>query len=275
MLKNILDLTSEEVAYYAHSMPFWITGFFQENRRKVLVNGSPKSGTTWVFKLITSLPRYRGVGNFHGDKTRYNSVCPGEVVHGHDRYTSELAQILAANGIRVVLLLRDPRDQLISRVFHIRRDSNHPWHTRLQAVELDEAIMACIEGCEGLPGARSMIELTESWLDHGSDFLLVRYEKLLSDPKGELRRTLDFLGIEISMALLDDIVVRSQFERMASGKKFWKATRKPGQEDPNSHFRKGVVGDWKNYLTEDHIRRFKEVAGDQLIELEYEKNLDW
>jgi hypothetical protein len=228
-----------------------------------------------MFKLITSLPRYQGIGNFHGDKARYNMVRPGEVVHGHDWYTPELAQILSANGIRVVLLLRDPRDQLISRVFHVRRDLNHPWHTRLEAVDLDEALMACIEGREGLAGARAMIELTESWLDQRSDFLLVRYEKLLGDPQGEFRRCLDYLGIEISTALLDDIVARSQFERMASGKRFWKATRKPGQADPNSHFRKGVVGDWKNYLSEDHIKRFKEVAGDQLIELEYEKNLDW
>ena len=42
-----------------------------------------------------------------------------------------------------------------------------------------------------------------------------------------------------------------------------------------SHFRKGIAGDWKNYFTKDVCEWVKEVAGDTLIDMGYEKNLDW
>jgi hypothetical protein len=59
------------------------------------------------------------------------------------------------------------------------------------------------------------------------------------------------------------------------GKRIWQSQRRPGQEDAKSHFRKGIVGDWRNYLKPEHIQRFKELCGQQLIELGYEQNLDW
>ena len=40
-------------------------------------------------------------------------------------------------------------------------------------------------------------------------------------------------------------------------------------------FRSGKTGEWKNYFTEEHTRIFKDVAGDLLIRLGYEKNRDW
>jgi hypothetical protein len=94
-------------------------------KQKVLVNGSPKTGTTWMLKLVNSIPGSHGLGNFRGEIDRNRTIGPGDVVHGHDWYTPELAQILIENGIKVVLMMRDPRDQLISRVFHIRRDETH------------------------------------------------------------------------------------------------------------------------------------------------------
>jgi hypothetical protein len=40
-------------------------------------------------------------------------------------------------------------------------------------------------------------------------------------------------------------------------------------------FRQGSIGSWRNSFGEEHKRAFKEVAGQLLIDLGYEKNLDW
>lgn len=40
-------------------------------------------------------------------------------------------------------------------------------------------------------------------------------------------------------------------------------------------FRKGIVGDWKNYFSNDHIKLFKSVAQESLEVLNYEKNSNW
>jgi hypothetical protein len=40
-------------------------------------------------------------------------------------------------------------------------------------------------------------------------------------------------------------------------------------------FRKGIIGDWRNYFTSEHKQAFKNVAGQLLIDLGYEPNFDW
>ena len=40
-------------------------------------------------------------------------------------------------------------------------------------------------------------------------------------------------------------------------------------------FRLGKTGGWKEYFTEEHKKLFKDVAGDLLVRLGYEKNDDW
>ena len=275
MMKRLIDLSSEEIIYSAKSFQYLFLNSGSIKKQKVLVNGSPKTGTTWMLKLVNSIPGYHGLGNFHGEIERYKIIEPGEVVHGHDWYTADLAQIMKDKDIRVVHMIRDPRDQLISRVFHIRRDETHIWHEQLKKSSLDEAIELCIEGREGLPGARTMVELTQSWFKSEIEVIVVRYEKLISDPEIEFRSVLEYLETDLPDDLVTAIIERNQFERLSAGRKFWNKTRRRGQADPKSHFRKGIVGDWQNYLNEAHKAQFKEVAGDKLIELGYENGLNW
>jgi hypothetical protein len=104
---------------------------------------------------------------------------------------------------------------------------------------------------------------------------VVRYENLIDDPYIELPRVLEYLEINLPDGLITTIIERNQFERLSMGRKFWNKARRRGQADPGSHYRKGIVGDWKNYLNEAHKAQFKEAAGDKLIELGYEGDLKW
>lgn len=275
MLGRLIHVAGEEIKYNLIYLRQQMAGANYE-RAKVLVNGSPKSGTTWMLKMIASLPGYEIVGNFDGDTQRYHSVEPGHVVHGHDWYTPELNDILARNGIKVILMVRDPRDQLVSRMFHVKRSPKHRWHERIQNMSLDEALMVCIEGREGLPGTRTMINLAQSWLHQETAVLCVKYEELLADSVGYFSQALRYIGVTKNVNALSEVIVaRNRFERLSMGRRIWQNGRKPGEENAQSHFRKGITGDWKNYMKPAHIEKFKEVAGQQLIELGYEKDFNW
>jgi hypothetical protein len=265
----------DETENLIYSGQYWLTSRSKNEPRKVLVNGSPKSGTTWMLKLVTSIPGYQMIGNFDGDIERYKDVQPGQVVHGHDQFGERIAQLLSRGGIKTVLMVRDPRDQLISRVYHIRRDEKHAWHNEFKNLSIEQGINLCIEGRDGLPGTRTLIGLTQSWLVDASDKAAIRYERLLADPLTQFQMVLDYLEIDLSAGFIDSIIRRNQFERLAGGRKFWRDGRKQGQADPSSHYRKGIAGDWRNYLNESQVKKFKQVAGDQLIELGYEHDLDW
>lgn len=275
MLGRLITVAGEEFkynwVYYRHQLSASDT-----QKAKVLVNGSPKTGTTWMYKMIASLPGYLHVGNFNGNLDAYNTVIPGYVVHGHDVYSDKLKGILDQNGIRTILMIRDPRDQLVSRMFHVKRSTNHPWHGRIQDLSLDDLLMLCIEGRDDFPGTDSMTNLTLGWLNENSGALAVRYEELLANPVMHFTKVLRHIGISKNVESLANVIVeRNRFERMSMGKRIWENGRKPGEENNNSHFRKGIVGDWKNHLKPAHVARLKEVAGQQLIDLGYEKDNDW
>ena len=67
---------------------------------------------------------------------------------------------------------------------------------------------------------------------------------------------------------LERTLAKFSFRRLAGG-------RARGSEDTNSHYRKGVPGDWANHFAPAHKTYFKERYGDLLIKLDYEDNYDW
>ena len=111
-----------------------------QGKRKciILVNGAPRSGTTWTVSMVAAVPGYRKIGNFQHNLQGYETVNPGDVIHGHDHYTEPLKDALKLHRVGFILTMRDPRDQVVSRLFHIRRTPNHAWQTHLQNMSNDE-----------------------------------------------------------------------------------------------------------------------------------------
>ncbi|MBK8050880.1 MAG: sulfotransferase domain-containing protein [Anaerolineales bacterium] len=70
------------------------------------------------------------------------------------------------------------------------------------------------------------------------------------------------------MPLLQRIIACNAFEHHASG-------RQAGEEDVHHHYRKGVVGDWRNYFTPQVTAAFRARYGALLIQLGYEKDNNW
>jgi hypothetical protein len=276
MFRQLLQLAAEDLRYHVACLGHrWREGRGLQ-RPAVLVNGSPKTGTTWVRHMIASLPGYRYVGNLGGEIGAYRELEPGAVAHGHDPYNETLETILKETGLKTVLMMRDPRDQLISRLFHIKRSPGHKWHARIKRMSIEEGLMACMRGGAGLPSMATMIRFTQHWLDSGACFHLVRYEDLLADPHARLQEIMHFLGVATDVdALTAAIVARNRFERLTLGRKIWKTARSPGEGDASSHFRKGIKGDWRNYMKEEHVDFFKANAGETLIAWGYEPGMDW
>lgn len=93
------------------------------------------------------------------------------------------------------------------------------------------------------------------------------YESLLADGAPVAESLFRFLGLRHDPALIADLLERSSFRFYAG--------RERGQEDRKRFYRKGIAGDWKNHFTAEDRALFKDLAGDLLIRLGYEQNLDW
>jgi hypothetical protein len=109
-------------------------------------------------------------------------------------------------------------------------------------------------------------EILRSWwraAQSDDSILVMRYEDLTQGKTtAAWAKLLAHCDIPVPEGVMEKLVHRYQFKNMSGG-------RRPGQEDKSEKYRKGVVGDWKNYFDDRLERRFYEVNGDIVGELGY------
>jgi hypothetical protein len=152
-------------------------------------------------------------------------------------------------GAKLIVIYRDGRDVVTSDRFFTQDYGGKPFDfaAAVQAWKRDmEAHLACAEK---------------------HPVFACGYEALLADGAAVSKSLFQFLGLPHDDALITDLLDRSSFRFYAG--------RERGQEDRKRFYRKGVAGDWKNHFSAEDKARFQELAGDMLIRLGYEKNLDW
>ena len=101
----------------------------------------------------------------------------------------------------------------------------------------------------------------------GENYIEFKYEDHLYRPHEGLEKLFGFLGADTDSEVIEQVIEANRFEK--------KAGRPPGEESSGSFHRKGIHGDWKGVFTERDKRIFKEEAGELLVELGYERDLDW
>lgn len=179
----------------------------------------------------------------------------GEKTPGHLR-TLERLKTLFPNA-KFIFIVRDGRDIAISGWYHLKRqygdDKADPlphYARRIAHVWRNDYEKA--------------LAFSER---HPNDCSFVSYEDLHRDAAPEMTRLFGFLGLDAS----PDIVLRSiencHFSKLAGG-------RNRGEENIQSHFRKGVVGDWRSHFDYDTWNAFDTEAGELLSRLGYSRNWD-
>lgn len=109
--------------------------------------------------------------------------------------------------------------------------------------------------------------IQQSWGGFSKE--IIRYEDLLKNDFGLLEKVLiDKCKLPVTRERLREIVQANRFTALNGG-------RLSGQEDPHSHERKGISGDWQNYFTPRVTEAFKSHYADLLISTGYEQNHDW
>lgn len=269
---------------------------------RVLLNGPPKSGTHLLSDCLSLMPkmmfsgRHFALTDFFVDSkmhsrarldglgpypalqelrlARFLRQCPqGMFVTAHARFHPVLKALINDLQFKQVLLLRDPRDVVVSHAFYVQREPLH-FHNRYFTDTLksdDERIMATIRGFgpDASNGGAPLLPIGESfagfipWLNEPST-LAIRFEDLIgSQGGGDGERQL--AAIEAIGDFVGRPVDRGQAGHVAQ-KMYGKGSLT---------FRKGQAGDWRNHFTEAHRHAFKEVAGDMLIKLGYERDMEW
>lgn len=171
---------------------------------------------------------------------------------------------------RAVVVIRDPRDRMISEMF-----SKLYSHGVGNAIDFGRRLLHALPDDDSrvdfmmyqlLSGG--VVKFYESWAESKDQSAFVSsYEDLVSNQYAEFRKIVDWLGWAVAKETLEVVVDRFSFEKRSG--------RKAGEIDKFSHYRRGVVGDWRNYFKRDHGRLWEQYFPGFLREIRYEQSDDW
>ena len=227
-----------------------------------------KAGSQWVHRILHALAYDRLVLPERGDaQFLERPIEPGKVYPTLYVTRQQFRQVRLPRHSRWFVVIRDLRDTLISGYFSIkhshvmRTEDDLRLRARLHKSSLEDGLLYLID--HWLPD-RAAVQ--RSWTGGPDD--LLKYEELLVHDVEVLDRVLrGHCRLPVSPQRLREAVLANRFEVRAG--------RKPGQEDPKSHERKGVAGDWKNHFTDTVAKRFKDRFGELLVATGYEKDFRW
>ena len=270
-----------------------------------------KSGTNWLCKLLNLHPEIHGSGEYHWQhyfatyqknrqkfvtvdrqeskdavirrrledmvrKSLFEKAPPSARWIG-DRTPHTLHPVVVRYAPHFSII-RDLRDVMVSRMYHFFNSpnitsyfSNHP--------EMEELRLKFVEdpwlfhkNPELLLSEETFVRGTaKQWKSYlvadrrtmmkqpRLPVMLVHYEKLHQSVEPVLKSMYEFLGADPELAHPIPPALM------------------PGhsKETPNQFNRKGQVGDWKNYMTEQAKQWINEEAGEELLNQEYATSLDW
>lgn len=246
---------------------------------KVLINSYPKAGTHLLLSCFELLKEFPSPLIYHIDPDYRNSnrllsrMLNGQVISGHFFYSDELIKHLQLNSIKTLFIIRDLRDIAVSNFYYITyKDKTHRLHKYFKSLPNDEArLLAAIEGVEakdlkqakGMPSIGDFARNYQPWVQ-SKDCLTLKFEDLVGVKGGGTNEVMEFTLEQIFNYLeISDLDHKLEFI-------------KENLFNTNSKtFRSGQIGNWKKHFKALHIEAFKKEAGDLLIDLGYENDINW
>lgn len=247
----------------------------------LFVAGLPKSGTTWLEKMLSSYPGFQEVlmpdatwyelssGGSHDYELpddffdRFQDMLVVSKMHVHGSLHN--ATLLRENRIRYVILYRDLRDVAVSYYFYVRQTPWHPENPTYRQLDVRQALWH-FAATLLLPFANWV----RSWQANRDPqlSLMFRYEEMLADTVATMTKVAEHFKLDSSRETVQEIVEKHSFKHLSGG-------RNRGEDNTNSFFRKGVAGDWQNHFGPEVRGVYKELIGDFLIEFGYEQDRSW
>lgn len=192
------------------------------------------------------------------------ALRPGQVLVAHMPYSEELDALLNEQGIPSLLMVRDPRDIILSHCKHVVRNKEHRLHDVYSSLpDLESRLQVTVRGepKQEIDPIRTRFEYFLGWLD--ADSLLVRFEDLIGPRGGGAR--------EAQVDALDDIYAHIGLEMSGEN------VRETAQElfyTASPTFRKGLIGQWKERMSPDVKKLIRQELGDVIREFGYERNVE-
>ncbi|MCB0193566.1 MAG: sulfotransferase domain-containing protein [Anaerolineae bacterium] len=229
------------------------------NLYDVLLISFPKCGRTWLLVLLGraiqqhfEIPSETPLNN-PATMSRYNAAIP-TILPTHKTFFTEkrIGSLTQFRQKKIVLLVRDPRDVVVSRYFQITKRKNE--------IKFNGSMAEFVYARQR--SFNSFLDYYHQWarVRHQlPELLLVRYEDLHAQTEEQLTRVLAFCGLpQISQQTIAEAVAFADFNNMQrlEAKGFFQSGKlRPRDLTDFETFktRRGKVGGYVDYLAPKEI----------------------
>lgn len=246
--------------------------------RLIIVVGYPKSGSSWLCRLLGTVldSPIGGLGVAKPISTE-GADRPGAYyiaqLHLHPVSCESRVGVVNAwdfninawNGENIIHIIRDPRDVAVSVKYYWKMES------------LDRAIHSMF-GCENSPLANHGIwdQYVNSWSPPPFVNTINRfYESLSFNPVFELTYILDFFGIKVEKDKIEQAVEKETFDNRLARVQAEGDGMAWGKPTQLLLMRKGIVGDWRNHFTRKDAELLWKYAGETMFRFGYALDDSW
>ena len=258
------------------------------DQETVYVVGYPKSGCTWLTRLVAellgcSVSGFLGIDDDDDMAAEGRErVSPYRVVRAHQQWHELEPHLNAAS--RIIYVVRDPRDATISGAHYFKFERSALLGRVLSQLMLSRQRYFrliyprlsperyCIERMSkavlfGDDTVSPWVRIP--WKEHLLPYrqplvLTVRYEDLLASAETECRRILQHVGLERDAAFIAGAIDRQSFQNKK------REFAEQGDARREQFMRMGRSGQWKTKFTAVQLALYEEKLGDALTMLHYE-----
>jgi hypothetical protein len=172
---------------------------------------------------------------------------------------------------KVLLLVRDPRDVMISWYFQVTARGAKRHFEGKEGIEFDSPARF-IDNERG--GLKTIVAFYNLWIEHQEipkDFLILRYEDFHSQTEETLKRYLEFCGFSsiVTTEALHKAVEKNRFDNVKKREmsndiqskdnlNIFGTVAETDKPEEALKARKGKVGNYGEYLSQDEIERMNE-----------------
>lgn len=195
-----------------------------------------------------------------------DSLRPGDIASAHLFARPEIIEKVCSIQFVPYFIFRDPRDVVVSHVFYVTdMEARHVHHDHYASLpDFDSRLRVSILGRPDsnieFPNIADRFAPYLPWLD-APEVLSLHFEDLINDRPAALARILEHLLVRAPLPASRQLILDNL-----------EASINPSRSPT---FRSGKTGEWKQHFNEENKKLFKEVAGELLIRLGYEKTNDW